>query len=128
MSESYEIKVGSALWRFDESHRRYTEPPPGGLYGELIWRRHWLPEEVIGETSRSWLVGSRHNPVKLAKAAFRDGACPVGWARSEEQIAKLEWVHDNQRRIADHIGRMRGDHYDVLVEVARLVGYEPRNK
>lgn len=117
-----EIRVGSTLWRFDENRRHYKLDERGRSVGGPIWRDHWVEETVVGETSRSWLVGSGW-PIKLTKAAFRDGQCPRGWARSEQYIDELAWIHEHKSRIVQRItyGEVS---YESLRRIAEIVGYE----
>lgn len=103
------IGIGSTLWRFDENRRRYMKPTEKGrIWGDLIWREHWVEMFVIGETRVSWLVGSSpdaREPFKLPKAAFKDGGCPRGWALSAEHVDEHVWAYENRRRIQDAVCR-----------------------
>lgn len=120
--ESEPIRVGSTLYNFDINKREYKRDARGRSYGGPIWREHWRPVEVVGETSRSWLVGYVHSPTKVPKKDFENGACPSGWARSMEQIERLEWVDVHRHRIAEKVRSVSDD--EVLHAVARLIGYD----
>lgn len=91
-----------------------------------IWRKHWQEVEIIGETSRSWLLGSPWRPLKLSKASFRSGACPAGWARSWADVENLAWVHENRHRIAEHLHRVQDP--KVLRDVAKLINYQEKTE
>lgn len=98
------IGIGSKLWRFDVNRRVYVKGKPGP-----VWREHWEPLEVIGETRVSWVVGTSAEDTwgahKVPKAAFRDGACPIGWALSEEHITDLAWAEEYRHKLADRVRR-----------------------
>lgn len=107
------IAIGSKLWMFDENRRVYAEPlKKGQLWpsGGPIWREHWRPMEVIGETRVSWIVGyaEQKKPweiAKIPKAAFKAGACPQGWALSEAHVDELVWVKENTLRLSQEVLR-----------------------
>lgn len=108
------IGIGAKLWRFDENRRRYTKPEnPKDLWGKIIWREHWEPMFVVGETRVSWLVGYErqmgkrepHVSYKLPKAAFKNGECPRGWARSEEHLSELAWAREHCSKLSDAVLR-----------------------
>jgi hypothetical protein len=109
------IGIGSKLWRFDQNRRFYAPPENKGGFGKLIWREHWVPMVVCGETRVSWLVGyapsaiNRHRTPsvthKLPKAEFRNGGCPRDWALSEEHLDELAWAEENRCRLSDLVQR-----------------------
>lgn len=73
---------------------------------------------VIGETSRSWLIGYKHNPFKYSK---RECA-----AVTELEYEREQWAYKHRDVIMD---KVRYGHipFDVLVKIADAVGYtEPR--
>lgn len=108
------VGVGGTIWVFDLNRRFYTKPSGGRLWGEPIWRRHWRPLKIVGETSRSWILESRQKVPKR-------GADPTVFAFSEADIDRMEWVHYNAYRIADKVLRLRD--YETLRKVADAIGY-----
>lgn len=122
MSQPPELRVGSKLWWFDENRRVY--PDTDSWSRGPIWSEHWREVEVVGETKRSWLVGTDWRPLKLPKAAFRNGACPRGWARERHQIVELAWVNRHRSRIGQLVAACQDA--VTLREIARLVGYEDK--
>ena len=54
------LQVGDTIWYFDTNRRVYPPPEPGRIWasGGPIWREHWRPVQITGETSRSWVLGS----------------------------------------------------------------------
>jgi hypothetical protein len=122
------MKIGDTIWRFEENRRIYPPKEKGRVFSSdsPIWREHWVAEKIVGETSRSWLVGfdlrAKWSLRKLPKVAFKDGRCPRGFALSQEHITKLEWVHNNHYRLSNEVNRC--DDPDVLQEIARIVGYK----
>jgi hypothetical protein len=124
MAKRDDLKVGDKLWFYDENRRRYDKD---GRHP--IWRDHWVERVIVGETSRSWmvwLVGTEASwsPLlasKLPKAAFRDGRAPRLWARSVAEIERQEWVRTHRYPIQSKVAYC--EDYDVLVQIAKLVGY-----
>ena len=81
MSEAIATDKPTEFWFFDVNHRVY--PKDGNHFSASpIWREHWRRREVVGETTRSWLVGSRYSYVKIPKK----GQLPLNWVRSEAEV------------------------------------------
>jgi hypothetical protein len=114
------MKVGDKIWHFNPDRRRYTEPKPGNRWGDIIWKEHWEELYIIGETKRSWLVahspGSSWQAWKLPKSSFKDGACPMGYALSEEHVGQQAWVHDSAYKLGDAVQRCRDYHKLVAIK------------
>lgn len=49
------LKVGDTVYEFDPNRRRYAQ----GSNGPPIYREHFRPVEIIGETAKTWLIGTR---------------------------------------------------------------------
>jgi hypothetical protein len=108
------------IWEFNQNHRVYRKPEPGNIWGRggPIWREHWRAWEVIGETSRSWLIGNKVHPTKVPKV----GANPRKWLFSEEDVIRQAWVEDNRYALGQAVQRCCN--YDTMQHIARLVGYK----
>ncbi|TXH56937.1 MAG: hypothetical protein E6Q97_05490 [Desulfurellales bacterium] len=52
-----EPHVGMRVWSFNQNRRIYQRDASGKAVGGPIWREHWEPLVVVGETKVSWLVG-----------------------------------------------------------------------
>lgn len=100
--------IGMKLWRWNENRRVYERnPETGRAMGGPIWREHWEPCEIIGETSRSWLVGQDYMKTwsdisrkaeKIPKSQF-----PGEYATSEEDIERRAYVIGMRHKLADKI-------------------------
>lgn len=114
------VSVGGTIWVFDINRRVYRERKPGELYasGGPIWREHWQPRKVVGETSRSWVL---ERGTKVPKK----GADPSCFAFSEADIDRRAWVNENQHKIARMVERCHD--YETLRKVAASVGFETPN-
>lgn len=113
------VGVGSTVWLFDFNHRVYLKREPGEspyISHAPIWRGHWVPWEITGETSRSWVLSHGKKVPKV-------GASPAVVAFSEEEITQQAWVHENRHRIERVVGSTHD--YEKLRAVAALVGYTP---
>lgn len=60
-----EIAVGSTVYVFDVNRRVYDRS--SGATSAPIYREHFKPETVTGETSRSWVVGRTWSAKKIDK-------------------------------------------------------------
>ena len=89
-------KIGDTIWIFDSNRRVYPRDADGRATGGPIWREHWKPVVIVGETSRWWLTDYGN---KIAKR----GTDPRKVAFSEAEINRAGWVRDNARRISERV-------------------------
>lgn len=110
-----ESLINKECWIFDSNHRVY---PPNRLSisGSPIWRKHWVKHTIVSENSRSWITNFG---AKVPKKNPPNSVC-----FSEAEIDKREWVHKHAMRIGSEVGRFA--EYDVLQEIASLIGYEEK--
>lgn len=113
------MKIGDIIWVFDENRRVYNKAGIGGP----IWRKHWQEFEVVGETSRSWVVGPNWATSKVPKNRKYHGSHPW-FAFSEEELDEICWYHQNRYEIIRFIERSLD--YKKLIEVAKFVGYKEK--
>lgn len=123
------LEIGQTVWYFDENRRVYRKKP-GDLYssGAPVWREHWTPYEVVGETSRSYIIGlpaSSYRPFKISKKDVVEGTGLKGWAFSLEEIDQKAFV-EQAVEIAEKI-RWTKD-YKTLRAVCDLIGFEPKTR
>lgn len=120
--EELKPHVGMTVWVFDENRRIYPERKPGEAYGGggPIWREHWTKRQIVGETSKSWLVGYSVNSAR--KHLKKDFPSEFGILLSEDDVIKATWIHDNAVRLADSVRRCRD--YSTLQQIAAIIGYK----
>lgn len=114
------MKVGDPAWVFDANHRIY--PPNGGMSARPIYREHWRPRQIVGETSRSWLVGRdgvTHDTIKVPKSGRRQAPCMVLF--SQQDVDERVWDHDNRHRIVEAV---RGVAPSTLRRIAAMIDYK----
>lgn len=89
MSEEPKLGVGSTVWRFDVNRREY-EVVDGR---KIIYRSHWRPLKITGETARSWIVpqfeGDRSPRKAPKKGPHR------GWAFSQREVDMDVFLHNS---------------------------------
>lgn len=110
------IGIGSTVWRFDENYRVYQRNDQGRAIGGPIWREHWRPVAIVGETTRSWITSSGDKVPKKNASHYQ-------WAFSEDEIAGRAFVHEHGYAIGRHVGALRD--YATLKAVADLISYRP---
>lgn len=111
------LKIGDTVYYFDTNRRVYPSPVPGDDRwggGTPIWREHWRPMKITGETVRSWLVGGSRRALKMPKKGADGGT----WAIDERDISRAAWVNDCAHRIADEVRRLG---FADLAAVAKLI-------
>jgi len=125
--------VGSSVWVFNENRRVYAKGlGDGHLWSSSapIWREHWEPLLVVGETRVSWIIGHslKYPDVerKISKRDLADGKV-IGVLTSAADLDAACFVHDHGRKIADRVARISGGRKaaETLRQIAALVGYEP---
>ena len=115
------LKVGDIVWVFDKNHRVYENERAGRkLGGGPIYLEYFVPREIIGETSRSWLLEPKWAPDKINKKTL------VGIYASEREVDEAVWIYENGGRIGTQVGRLQD--YDKLQVIAKLVGYPVPDK
>jgi len=121
MSEKQTIKVGDPIWFFDVNCRVYRKDATGRSMAGPIWAEHWREYAIIGETSRSWIVGTESGCVfnKIPKNKLHSWR---GYAHSKEEIQQGAYIDRNRYAIAERLRRI--DDYAVLRQIATLIGYE----
>lgn len=117
--------VGMKVWAFDQSRRVYKHDEKGRAIGGPIWREHWHQLEIVGETSRSWLVGpewARSQPERASKIAKKDW--PGSLACSEEDIDRRAFVEE-RHKLADLIRQCHD--FDTLKKIEAALRSAPEN-
>lgn len=120
------IKVGDKFWSFDGNRRTYREDRKGGP----IYEKHFYEVEIIGETSRSWIVGSSVSGLEYFKVTKSD---PFRIRHGEfSQILSIftdgmksdrVWIKNHHRKLVERVERVSD--IAVLKEIATLVDYQP---
>lgn len=123
MSAQPAFGVGSTVWIFDESRCVYHCGPDGRLSIGPIWREHWRPVTITGETRVSWIVGPYGR--KVGKRDLAAGKVS-GVITSEADLDAACYVHEHAGKIGDRVMRISGGRQaaGVLRQIAALVGYD----
>lgn len=119
-----DLKIGDTVWVFEINRRVYPRGEKG-LHSAPIYREHFMPYEVIGQTSRSWLIGASGGH-EICKVSIKD---PFGKQRGdgapriydEAGVDDMCWLNDHRYKL------MRKIEYQAtpaqLREIAKIVGY-----
>lgn len=99
------------MWVFDINRRVYKKDENGRQYGSPIWREHWRPVKIVGETRVSWIdFFGRKYPKKGSH----------GIAYSQTEIEQAAFINDSHK-IARLVSQCKD--YNTLKKIAELVGY-----
>jgi hypothetical protein len=102
-------KIGDQVWLFNGNHRVYPrdaqgKPVPGGP----VFREHFRPYQIIGETRTSWCL-DRGEHYRIDKKTLRlrkpeasgyYGLSPIVYF-SIQEVDDACWVNDNRNRISE---------------------------
>lgn len=99
------------LWFFDVNRRIYPRDANGNTTGGPIWREHWHEVEIVGETSRSWVIG--YTDEKVPKKDF-----PGSYATSQEDIDRRA-VIANRYGISRRVDKCQD--YETLMAIIKLL-------
>lgn len=120
-----EIKIGSKFWMFDGNRRKYKKDHFGGP----IYERHFFEVQVIGETSRSWIIGHIGYNQEIFKAPksdpFKSKGSEFGLVKkifTEKMKDDDIWVNSHKIEIIDRL-RMTKD-ADLFKRIAKEIGYK----
>lgn len=112
-----ELAVGSTVYYFDVSRRIRDDR------GRTIYREHFCPTKITGETSRSWIVSyTSWSPLKVSKKALAEKGRDRGIYASLEDVDRRCWIENHKFKMVREIERC--DDYDKLRAIAKIVGYE----
>lgn len=113
------LSIGSTVWVFDENYRVYDYDKSSGGSGKIIYREHFRPRKITGETRISWVLEDGTKVNKKTLKTHPDAFDAV--LTSEEQIDQACWVHEHRYPIERLIHRCN---YAQLKAIAEIVGYQ----
>lgn len=113
-----DMKVGDKVFIFDINHREYEMDASGRSHGGPIYLKHFVETEIVGETSRSWIVQRYSQKKKKKPEHFSEGVLTLG------QVLDQVYLHEHSYRIAEQVRSIND--VRVLREVANLIGYQER--
>lgn len=104
MTERKEITIGTVLYVFDENYRRYKLDENGRSIGGPIYREHFRPVTVTGETRLSWITNDREVKIKKATMLSRTWN---GFMRAfdREEMENDIWAHETRPKIIKTVTR-----------------------
>lgn len=127
-----DLKMGDVIWQFDVNSRQYRTRK-GHSYGSPIWRAHWRPMVIVGETKMSWLVvsqslaqyshGQALDPKRCVKLSKKNPD-RISWVFSEEELDERSWINDNRVRLSEVIRDFKD--YETLKKVAALINFQEK--
>lgn len=106
------LKVGDTVWVFDMNRRVYEG---NGLSARIIYREHFRPLQIVGETSRSWVL---RNERKVSKKSLD------GLYLSEYEIDLACWEHDYFPVIYRELQYAKHHTYEKLTAIAKILGLD----
>lgn len=110
------LKIGDTLYRFDGNLRKYRDDGRGGP----IYREHFEPLKIIGETRVSWLLERNWTANKKtlsSAAALEYGG--RGFFTAEGMEGDI-WQHVHRHKIRELLDRAS---VEKLKQVAAILGY-----
>ncbi len=114
------MKVGDNIFHLDANHRVYRKDKDGDRTGSPIYKEYWREIKIIGETSRSWLVGWEHRPTKVPKKDLEENKL-TGYCQTMEEIDRRAFVAEHRHKIAELV---RSVDHDQLKAIANIIGYK----
>jgi hypothetical protein len=105
--------LGSEVWILNPNRRVYRKDENGRSFGGPIHREMWEADKIVGETSRSWIIGEWRK-LKIPKKGPWDGI-----AFSREEADQISYREDNRNRVAEMV---RKASYDQLKRIEAILG------
>ncbi len=91
--------VGKTIYVFDDNRRVYAKDENGHSSGGPIYREHWRPCKVTGETTQSWLLDYGN---KISKKELREGKLN-GVKLSLQEVEEVSFIRANDHKVAQAI-------------------------
>lgn len=91
--------------------------------GDTIWDYQGEPYVIVGETSRSWIVGPGWKPTKVPKKEDRTLGIHQQWFFDKQTCDDTIFLRRHVYAISKMVERLKDP--AALREVARLVGWVP---
>lgn len=113
-----DIKIGMLFWAFDGNRRMYDENR------RLIYEHCFYRVEVIGETSRSWIVGREGSRHEAFKAPKKDTFGKRLKIYTDEMKANDVWLDKHRYKIIDIFNHRNNVTASQMKKIAEIVGYE----
>jgi hypothetical protein len=117
-----ETLVGKKIWHKNPFKRVYEKNADGHAIGGPIYSAYWEEIEVIGETSRSWLVGYKFNHTKIAKKDLAEGKLQ-GYKLTRAEVDEDIYFNTHRHKITSLVSDIKD--VKLLKAVADLIGYKP---
>lgn len=112
------MKVGDIIWKFDGNFLVYPKDEQGKtLRCAPIYREYWRKAEIIGETSRSWIIGYAWDKTKVPKKGEHSG-----FAFTQFEVDENCYVNENRHKIVREIVRINDA--ATLRLIADAIGYK----
>lgn len=117
------IKIFDTIYRFDHNRRVYDKP---GFGGRIVYRGHFAPEFITGETKFSWLIHLYDTVAYRVNKATMKSASKGGFGGFEfftaEGMEDNIWAYDHRHKVAELLARADGA---KIRACAKILGYEP---
>jgi hypothetical protein len=105
--------LGSEVWILNPNRRVYRKDENGRSFGCPIHREMWEADKIVGETSRSLIIGEWRK-LKIPKKGPWNGI-----AFSREEADQISYVEDNRNRVAEMVRKVS---YDQLKRIEAILG------
>ena len=118
--------IGDTVWMFDSSHRVYKRNIDGRAMGGPIFREHFRPALIIGETAKSWVLDASGLKVpKMGGDVRYCGSGPYGKRAvfmTQAAVDAACFRNGHQYKISKAVETCTD--VAVLRQIAALVGYK----
>lgn len=104
------IKIGSTVLEYDQNRRVYDRDTQRTMH-----RGHFCRVEVVGETSRSWILRHVHGGRKVPKKS-------LAGIYSNQCADRAGWFQKHRHEIERAVGRNMD--YDFAVELVERLGLD----
>lgn len=117
-----QLKVGDTIYKFDTNRRVYNKAD--GIGGQVIFREHFTPHQIMDETKLSWIVGPDYAKLKVNKKTMTTASFGgMSGYRFYTDKGKEDRIFENNHR--HKICRLvESCSADKLKQIAAIVDYE----
>ena len=106
------LGIGSTIWIFNINNRRYEKG-----HNAPVYRGHWQPYVITGETSRSWLLENG-----LSKVTKKNPGTNIAF--TEKEVDDDCWLNSNRMAISRVLERCTDA--ALVRQIGDMLGYKEK--
>lgn len=114
-----QFNLHDKVWIFDSNQRVYQKDAKGNSVGAPIYREHFRPMYIIGETRKFYILG--HEPTDDPERFAQNRYVKDGGVYTAQMVEDAIWANEHRWRISSKVDHLPAQ---TLRKVAEVIGYK----